>query len=121
MPLDNDYEGAFARYLQSATDVTSFAKLPARFGFAIEYLDDERNLRLYYPDFVVVDDKGVHHLIETKGAQTIEVRHKDAAAKVWCENATTLTGKEWRYRKILQTEFARLQPKMLADLAALFD
>jgi type III restriction enzyme len=117
--LDNDYEGAFAKFLQSANDVKAFAKLPARFGFAVEYLDDENNLRLYYPDFVVLDADGVRHLIETKGVETAEVKHKDAAAKVWCENATSLTGKKWAYTKVLQPEFTRLQPKQLADLAAL--
>ena len=89
-----------------------------RVGFAIEYLDPENNLRLYYPDFVVLDADGVRHLIETKGVETAEVKHKDAAAKVWCENATALTGKKWTYTKVLQPEFARLQPKQLADLAA---
>jgi len=117
--LDNDYEGAFAKFLQAATDVKAFAKLPARFGFAIEYLDPEKNLRLYYPDFVVLDADGVRHLIETKGVETAEVKHKDAAATMWCENATALTGKKWVYTKVLQPEFTRLQPKQLADLAAL--
>jgi type III restriction enzyme len=121
VPLDNDYEGAFARFLQAAEDVKAFAKLPARFGFAIEYLDDERNLRLYFPDFVVLARDGVRHLIETKGAETVEVKHKDAAARLWCEHATTLTGKKWQYTKVLQTEFEKLQPKELSDLAALSD
>jgi type III restriction enzyme len=117
--LDNDYEEDFARFLQAAEDVKAFAKLPARFGFAIEYLDDGNNLRLYYPDFAALDDAGVHHLIETKGAETAEVRYKDAAAALWCENATTLTGQRWIYRKVGQADFKSLQPSMLSDLTAL--
>ncbi len=72
-----------------------------------------------FHDFVVVGADGVRHLIETKGVETAEVKHKDAAAKVWCGNATALTGKKWAYTKVLQPEFARLQSKQLADLAAL--
>ena len=71
---------------------TSFAKLPRRFGFAIEYTDSATNLRYYEPDFVAVDTDGGHYLIETKGQENIDVAHKDRAATIWCENATLLTG-----------------------------
>ncbi len=50
----------------------------------------------------------MRHLIETKGVETAEVKHKDAAAKVWCENATVLTGKKWQYSKVLQPDFSKL-------------
>jgi len=62
---------------------------------------------------------GVHHLIETKGREDIDVRHKDRSASLWCENATLLTGTEWVYRKVLQKEFERLQPIDFEDLIAL--
>ena len=50
---DNEYERTFARFLESAEGVKAFAKLPLRFGFAVEYLDEKGSLRLYYPDWVV--------------------------------------------------------------------
>ena len=52
---DNEFERQFAQFLQDATDVASFAKLPRRFGFTIEYTDSATNLRYYEPDFVAVD------------------------------------------------------------------
>jgi hypothetical protein len=61
------------------------------FGFSIDYTDGAMNLRSYYPDFVAMDDKGTRWLLESKGAETGEVAHKDAAATQWCENATALT------------------------------
>ena len=88
---DNEFERDFAQFLQDATDVTSFAKLPRRFGFAIEYTDSATNLRYYEPDFVAVDRDGRHYVIETKGQENIDVAHKDRAATIWCENATLLT------------------------------
>jgi type III restriction enzyme len=77
------------------------------------------NLRSYYPDFVAVDSDGVHWLIETKGAETAEVVHKDLAARNWCENATALTETKWRYLKIPQKAFEILQPLKLVHLQAL--
>jgi type III restriction enzyme len=113
---DNDYEERFARFLQDSSDVISFAKLPAQFGFAIEYTDSAASLRYYEPDFVAVLDDGSRRLIETKGREDPDVAHKDRAARLWCENATRLTGREWRYLKVPQAGFDRLQPSCYADL-----
>ena len=118
-PCDNDFERDFARFLENADDVTAFAKLPQPFGFSIDYVDSGMNLRSYYPDFVALDSEGNHWLIETKGMESAEVSQKDAAASNWCENASALTGTPWRYRKIPLKGFEVLQPRLLADLAAL--
>lgn len=119
VPCDNGFERDFAKFLDNAKDVEAFAKLPQPFGFSIEYTDGAMNLRSYYPDFVAVDDKGVRWLLETKGAETDDVAHKDAAATQWCENATQLTKTKWQYLKIPQKAFELLQPSRLADLKAL--
>jgi type III restriction enzyme len=117
---DNAYEAAFARFLEGAPDVAAFAKLPMRFGFSIEYVDDAGNLRLYHPDWAARADDGVMYLIETKGYVGAEVAQKDRAATIWCENATALSGTTWRYRRVDQREFEKLGPRHLSDLAALF-
>jgi type III restriction enzyme len=117
---DNEFERDFARFLQDAADVTSFAKLPRRFGFAIEYTDSATNLRYYEPDFVAVDGDGRHYLIETKGQENVDVAHKDRAATIWCENATLLTDVMWSYVKVPQVEFGKLQPHALSDTVVVF-
>jgi type III restriction enzyme len=117
---DNEFERDFARFLQDAEDVSSFAKLPARLGFAIEYTDSVNSLRYYEPDFVAVGKDGIHYLIETKGREDIDVAHKDRAAGIWCENATLLTDVPWTYMKVLQTEFAKLQASDLSDIVLIF-
>jgi type III restriction enzyme len=94
--------------------------LPSQFGFAIEYTDAVNNLRYYEPDFVAVATDGTHYLIETKGREDIDVAHKDRAAKIWCENATFLTGTPWTYVKVPQVEFTKLQPNELAELRLVF-
>jgi len=119
VPCDNDFEREFAKFLDSASDVRAFAKLPRAFGFAIEYTDSAMNLRNYEPDFVAVDTSGLRWLLESKGQENVDVLRKDGAAARWCENASELTGTAWRYLKIPQMEFQALQPTRLADLKAL--
>jgi type III restriction enzyme len=118
---DNDFERDFAHFLEKAADVTAFAKLPKQFGFTIEYADNAGNLRLYEPDFAALDQDGVHFLIETKGREDLEVAHKDRAARIWCENATLLSEQAWRYIKVPQTEFSKLQPADLSEVALAFE
>ena len=116
---DNEYEKSFARFLEKAPDVVRFAKLPEKFNFVIPYTDSAANLRYYEPDFVAVTQDGVHHLIETKGREDVDVKHKDRAAQLWCENASQLTGTAWVYKKVLQKEFEKLHPEDFEDLIAL--
>jgi type III restriction enzyme len=113
---DNDYEERFGRLLQAADDVVAFAKLPSQFGFVIEYTDSSASLRYYEPDFVAVLADGSRRLIETKGREDPDVAFKDRAATLWCENATQLTGEAWRYLKVPQAGFDKLQPSSYADL-----
>jgi type III restriction enzyme len=118
VPCDNDFEREFAKFLDNAKDVMAFAKLPRAFGFTIEYTDTSMNLRNYEPDFVAIDKSGVNWLLESKGQENVDVLRKDVAAVRWCENASKLTDKQWKYAKVPQKEFEALQPSRLADLAA---
>jgi len=99
--------------------VVRFAKLPEQFHFVIEYTDSMGNLRYYEPDFVAVTTDRVHHLIETKGMEDVNVANKDRAAALWCENATLLTSTPWAYIKVRQADFNSLQPTEFGDLMAL--
>jgi type III restriction enzyme len=119
---DNEFERDFARFLQDSEDVAAFAKLPptSRFPFSIEYTDNATNLRFYEPDFVAVLSDRTHWLIETKGREDLDVGHKDRAARIWSENATVLAATPWRYLKVPQSEFGKLQPADFAELAIAF-
>lgn len=117
VPCENNFEEEFARFLDNASDVARFSKLPMNFGFTIPYTDSAGNLRHYYPDFVVVDYADVHYLVETKGREDTEVRNKDRAATIWADSATQLTGNQWRYVKVMQKTFNDLQPVSFEDCA----
>jgi type III restriction enzyme len=99
--------------------VDRFTKLPAQFGFAIEYLDNMNNLRYSEPDFVAVTTDDVHYIVETKGLEDVNVINKNRAAHLWCENASKLTGTPWAYLIVKQKEFAVLQPSSFTDLLIL--
>ncbi|MDE3095615.1 MAG: DEAD/DEAH box helicase family protein [Chloroflexota bacterium] len=117
--VENKFETRFAHFLEDADDVARFAKLPGRFAFTIDYVDAQGNLRYYEPDFIAVLGDGTHCLAETKGREDPDVKFKDRAAVIWCENATMLTGTSWRYLKVPQKEFEKLEPSDFADLSAL--
>lgn len=85
---DNDFELAFARFLDVATDVKSFFKNTEATGFRLEYQSAGGGIiRDYYPDFVVRDDDGVIWIIETKGREDIQDARKWERLKLWCQDA----------------------------------
>ncbi len=119
VPCDNEFEKAFADFLEKAPDVERFAKLPQQFGFVIEYTDAAGNLRYYEPDFVAVLSDNRRFIVETKGQEDVNVANKDRAAAIWCENASMLTGESWSYLKVQQKEYTKLQADTFADLSVL--
>jgi len=118
VPCDNEFELAFANFLDKADDLEAFAKLPEQFGFCIQYTDSLANIRNYFPDFIARLNDGSHWLIETKGREDIEVAMKDSAAQNWCDTATELTGVRWNYVKVLQKDFEKLRPEDFEVLVA---
>jgi len=117
VPCANDYEWAFAKFLDKAADIKAFAKLPEQFGFCVQYTDTRANIRNYFPDFAAVDESGGRWIIETKGREDVEVILKDNAALNWCDAAAKLTGAEWRYLKVLEKDFERLNPGNFTELS----
>jgi type III restriction enzyme len=115
----NEFEKAFAKFLDQSADVKSFAKLPEQFGFCIQYTDTLANIRNYFPDFVAILKNGSQWIIETKGREDVDVKMKDNAALIWCENATELTGTTWNYIKVPQKEFEKLRPDDFGELVSI--
>lgn len=118
-PCGNQFEQNFARFLDDAPDISTFANLgnlPSK--LSIEYLDSETNLRFYEPDFVAVDTSGTRWLLETKGREDIDVQHKNQRAEKWCNDATELTGIDWQFLMIPQKQFEKLSPQNFKDLVS---
>ena len=120
VPCDNVFEVDFAKFLDRADDVVAFTKIVPKIGFFLEYLDQGKNLRFYYPDFVVKTKNNKFLLIETKGRLDVEVPLKDKRAETWCQDATRLIGEEWEFRRINQKEFEKHYYKKLKELIGNF-
>lgn len=116
VPCDSNFEVDFAKFLDSVDDVESFTKIVVKIGFYIEYISEENLLRFYYPDFLVRTTSGEYWLMETKGLVDLEVSHKDARAKRWCEDATYLTGNKWSFIRVNQEEFEKYRFKSVNEL-----
>lgn len=86
---DNDFELAFARFLNDATDVQSFFKNTEATGFRLEYQSAGGGIiRDYYPDFIARDTDGLIWVIETKGREDVQDARKWDRLKLWCADAT---------------------------------
>ena len=67
---------------------------------------------------VTTDGISGYEIVETKGQESLEVAYKDRAAQLWCENATRLTGEPWKYVKVPQKGYQKLQPVEFYDVLA---
>jgi len=116
VPCDNNYEVDFTRFLDRAEDVRAFSKIVPKNGFFVEYKDSSGNLRLYYPDFIIILDNNEHLIAETKGRVDEDVVNKDKRIKKWCEDATRITGKKWLFKQINQEDFESYRFKSIQEL-----
>ena len=116
VPCDNDFEVDFAKFLDRAEDVIAFSKIVPKIGFFVEYRDSDGNLRLYYPDFVILSNNNERLIVETKGREDVDVKYKDKRTKLWCEDATKLTKSKWAFKRIDQEDFEKYRFKSIKEL-----
>ncbi len=116
VPCDNNFELDFAKFLDRAEDVKAFSKIVPKVGFFVEYKDSSKNLRLYYPDFITLNDKSECFIIETKGREDVDVKYKDERIRLWCEDTTKMTGNNWFYIKVKQESFENYRFRSIKEL-----
>ncbi len=86
---DNDFELAFAHFLEDAADVQAFYKNTEATGFTMEYQAAGGGIiRDYRPDFVARDTAGTIWIVETKGREDIQDPRKWERLKLWCADAS---------------------------------
>jgi len=113
---DNNFEVDFTKFLDRGEDVKAFSKIVPKVGFFVEYRDSDGNLRLYYPDFIVLTDKKEYLVIETKGREDVDVEYKDKRMKLWCEDTSDLTGSKWSFLRIDQEYFEKYRFKSIKEI-----
>ena len=94
LKFDSDSERRFATILEDDAEVVKWLK-PPKDVLKIHYADDDN----YNPDFIVETALG-RYLCEIKRATDMDdaiVQKKAKAAIEWCERATTVSDKPWKY------------------------
>ncbi len=114
-PCENEFERAFADFLDQAKDVAAFAKNAGPQKLMIDYLKPDGQRGLYAPDFFARAMDGTHYLIELKGRQDHLVPYKARAAVAWCRTASA-AGARWEY---LYVPYEHFQPGAAKDIAEL--
>lgn len=106
VPVWNNFEGAFAEFLDHAPDVISFSAL-AEYNteFFVNYQKPSGALGQYFPDWVVKIGTGKlakYWIIETKGRVWEGTAEKDAAVQYWCEQVSAESQESWAYVRVNQ-------------------
>lgn len=89
---DNNFEFEFAALLENDPFVSAYAKNDQRTGFFVEYVNHHGRIAAYYPDFLVHYGSGEQRLlyvVETKGAEDLDVALKRARLRQWCQEASS--------------------------------
>jgi len=115
VPCNQALEVAMTSFLDSAPDVSAFAKNAGPQALRVDYLTADQRLFFYTPDFFVRMDDGTYALVETKGRQDSGVPRKAAAAIEWCKTASK-GGVTWQYVFTPQNVMQGLTGNRLADL-----
>ena len=92
--FDSDPERRFATILEDDNDVVKWLK-PSKDLLKIQYAEEDN----YNPDFIV-ETKSGRFLCEIKRASDVDdskVQKKAKAAIQWCERASGVSDKPWRY------------------------
>ncbi|MCO6442315.1 MAG: DEAD/DEAH box helicase family protein [Nitrococcus mobilis] len=123
-PTGGGFELKFARFLDDAPDVASFAKNYLAVGFKIDYVKAEGDLSSYVPDFLVKTPDGTVWIVETKGRAEIDLPQKMTRLRQWCTDATEASqaegGPAYRFVYVDQGGFERHPPTSFAALVAGF-
>jgi len=123
-PNAGGFELAFAKFLDDAPDVVSFAKNYLAVGFKIDYVKADGDLSNYIPDFITKTSDGIVWIVETKGRVDLDVPQKMRRLKQWCEDATAASGDEdgveYRFVYVDQAGFEKHPPNNFAGLASSF-
>ena len=118
------FELKFARFLDDAIDVTSFAKNYLAVGFKIDYVRADGDLSNYIPDFIAKTSDGTIWIIETKGRAELDLPQKMTRLRQWCADATEASQAEgrprYRFVYVDQGGYERNPPTSFAALVAGF-
>jgi type III restriction enzyme len=109
---DSGLELNFAKFLDSCSDIVSFAKNAQNTGFSIEYRAADGSIASYFPDFVVKKSEAEIWIIETKGREDLNDPPKWERLKTWCADASAGGDVTYRAMFVREEEFEASHAKL---------
>jgi type III restriction enzyme len=125
-PRSGGLELKFARFLEAAPDVQSFARNYLAVGLKLDCVRADGDLSTYTPDFIVRTADGAVWIVETKGREELDLPQKMARLRQWCADATAAeqgeggNGARYDFVFVDQESFEQHHPHTFAALAASF-
>ena len=110
MATYNDYERAFAEFLEQAEDVLRFAALGATgqgdssASFRVDYVKENGAIGFWVAT-QKTESGETNWIIETKGRVWENTERKEAAMREWCRQMTSETHNSWRFIRVNQADF----------------
>ena len=118
---DSHLELLFARFLEDADDVASYAKNFLAVNFRLDYINADGDISNYVPDFIVRSTSGDVFIIETKGHEDLDDPLKLARLSQWCDDINGLQTKvKYDFVYVDQEGFEKYKPDTLKKLVAGF-
>lgn len=118
---DSLFELQFAGFLESCSDVISFAKNYLAVHFKLDYVNVDGDISNYYPDFLVKLTDGRLVIVETKGQEDLDVPHKIQRLRQWCEDVNAMQSDvKYDFVFVDQESFEKYAPKSFDDLLSGF-
>lgn len=118
---DSNLELEFAGFLESASDVVSYAKNYLAVHFKLDYVNADGGISNYYPDFFVNLGNDEIVIVETKGVEDLDVPPKMERLKQWCEDVNRIQSDvHLDFLFVDQEGWNKHRPTMFSDLMAGF-
>jgi len=118
---DSHLELLFARFLEDAEDVQSYAKNFLAVNFRLDYVNADGDISNYIPDFIVKYTKGDVFIVETKGHEDLDDSLKIERLKQWCIDVNNLQNKvKYDFVYVDQENFEKFRPNSMKELVSNF-
>jgi len=114
---DSRFELLFARFLEDCEDVVSYTKNYLAVHFKLDYVNADRDISNYYPDFLVKLSNKRIVVVETKGQEDLDVPEKMARLKQWCEDINRVQADvTYDFVYVDQESFEKYNPRSFKQL-----
>lgn len=114
---DSRFELQFAAFLEDCSDVVSYAKNYLAVHFKLDYVNADGEISNYYPDFLVKLADGQVVVVETKGQEDLDVPHKMARLRQWCDDLNRIQpGTRYDFVFVDDEGLAKYRPKSFQAL-----